>query len=179
MKKIFHLYLITKFIVKQDEILLNCGSIARNAINFPAHVRFSIKIYFVLVRCWFHMTVFLSVLTNIISELNISPIMHFFFISLNSSDSFTYIDFNKKFAKMFITLLKISNKIIIMYVYTVKSAYNGSAYKELSVIRNWCPFPDLHPSLFYVKNMDIADSDIRNYRLEGTHFPVPMHINQS
>jgi len=27
--------------------------------------------------------------------------------------------------------------------------------------------------------MDIADSVIRNYRLEGTHFSVPMLINQS
>ena len=27
--------------------------------------------------------------------------------------------------------------------------------------------------------MDIADSVIRKYRLEGTHFPDPMHINQS
>jgi len=27
--------------------------------------------------------------------------------------------------------------------------------------------------------MDIADSVIRNYRLEGTHFPVPNLINQS
>jgi len=26
--------------------------------------------------------------------------------------------------------------------------------------------------------MDIADSVIRNYRLEGTHFPVPMLINR-
>jgi len=34
---------------------------------------------------------------------------------------------------------------------TVNSAYNGSAYKELSVIRNWFSFPDLYPSLFYVK----------------------------
>ena len=63
--------------------------------------------------------------------------------------------------------------------HTVNSAYNGSAYKELSVIRNWFSFPDLNPSLFYVKNMDIADSVIRNYRLKGTHFPVPMPINQS
>jgi len=60
---------------------------------------------------------------------------------------------------------------------TVNSAYNGSAYKELSVIRNWFSSPDLNPSLFYVKNMDIADSVIRNYRLEGTHFPVPMLIS--
>jgi len=62
---------------------------------------------------------------------------------------------------------------------TVNSAYNGSAYKELSVIRNWFSFLDLYPSLFYVKNMDIADSVVRNYRLEGTHFPIPMLINQS
>jgi len=34
---------------------------------------------------------------------------------------------------------------------TVNSAYNGSAYKELSVIRNSFSFPDLDPSLFYVK----------------------------
>jgi len=61
----------------------------------------------------------------------------------------------------------------------VFSAYNGSAYKELSVIRNWFSFPDLNPSLFYVKNMDIADSVIRNYRLEGTYFPVLILINQS
>jgi len=27
--------------------------------------------------------------------------------------------------------------------------------------------------------MDIANSVIRNYRLEGIHFPVPMLINQS
>jgi len=27
--------------------------------------------------------------------------------------------------------------------------------------------------------MDIADLIIRNYRLEGTHFPVPMLINQT
>ena len=62
--------------------------------------------------------------------------------------------------------------------YTVYSAYNGSAYRELLVIRNWFSFPDLYPSLCYVKNMDIADSVVRNYRLEGTHFPVPMLINQ-
>jgi len=34
---------------------------------------------------------------------------------------------------------------------TVNSAYNGSS-KKLSVIRNWFSFPDLYPSLFYVKN---------------------------
>jgi len=64
-------------------------------------------------------------------------------------------------------------------MYTVDPAYYGSAYKELSVIRNWLSFPDLNPSLFYVKNMDIADSVIRNYRLEGTQFSVSMPINQS
>jgi len=34
---------------------------------------------------------------------------------------------------------------------TVNSTYNGSAYKKLSVIRNWFSFHDLNPSLFYVK----------------------------
>ena len=60
---------------------------------------------------------------------------------------------------------------------TVNFAYNGSAYKELSVIRNGFSFPDLNPSLFYVKIMDIANPVIRNYCLERTHFPVPM-LNQ-
>ena len=34
------------------------------------------------------------------------------------------------------------------------------------------------PFFILCKNMDIADSVIRNYRLEGTHFPVPMLISQ-
>jgi len=67
----------------------------------------------------------------------------------------------------------------IWYCSTVNIAHNDSAYKELSVKRNWFSFPDLSTSLLYIKHMDIADSVIRNYRLEGTHFPVLMLINQS
>jgi len=59
---------------------------------------------------------------------------------------------------------------------TVNSGNNGSAYKELPVIRNWFCFLNLY-SLFYVKNMDIADPITRKYHLEGTDFPVPMLIN--
>jgi len=89
----------------------------------------------------------------------------------------------RSFARIYGTLNKsvsAAKNIALSYIVasTVNSAYNGSAYKELSVIRNRFSFPDLYPSLFDVKNMDIADSVIRNYRLEGTHFPVPMLINQ-
>ena len=56
---------------------------------------------------------------------------------------------------------------------TVNSAYNGSAYKELSVIRNWFLFPDLYPSLFYVKKYGYSGFGYKELSLRRNSFSCP------
>ena len=57
--------------------------------------------------------------------------------------------------------------------YTVNSAYNGSTYKELSVIENWFSFPDLYPSLFYVKKYGYSGSGYKELSLRTNSFSGP------
>jgi len=59
------------------------------------------------------------------------------------------------------------------FAYTVNSAYNGSAYKELSVIRNWFLFPYLYPSLFYVKTYGYSGSGYMELSLWTNSFSGP------
>jgi len=56
---------------------------------------------------------------------------------------------------------------------TVNSAYNGSAYKELSVIRNWFSFPDLYLSLFYVKIYGYSGFGYKELSLRSNSFSCP------
>ena len=59
------------------------------------------------------------------------------------------------------------------FLITVNSAYNGSAYKELSAIRNWFSFPDLDPSLFYVKKYGYSGSGYKELSLRMNSFSGP------
>jgi len=56
---------------------------------------------------------------------------------------------------------------------TVNSAYNGSAYKELSVIRNWFSFPDLYPSSLYAKKYGYSGSGYKELSLRTNSFSGP------
>jgi len=67
---------------------------------------------------------------------------------------------------------------------TVNSAYNGSAYKKLSVIRNWFSFPDLYRSLFYVKKYGYSGFGYKKLLLRRNSFSSlnaykPMHISSA
>jgi len=60
-----------------------------------------------------------------------------------------------------------------MFYITLNSAYNGSAYKELSVKRNWFSFPDLYPSLFYAKKYGYSGVGYKELSLRRNSFSGP------
>jgi len=56
---------------------------------------------------------------------------------------------------------------------TVNSAYNGSAYTELSVIGNGFSIPDLYPSLFFVKKYGSSGYGYKELSLRRNSYSGP------